>query len=109
MLCVSQLLAGLPVIFVLGREDGWGKISCDSMAQHAHQVAHRLDQGLKPGEEPPFDYGKLMLRHWVRFVRDHVWQAAAELRQAGGESWLTGPEPEESEGSRPYPEMVVGG
>ena len=79
------------------------------MAQHAQQVLDRLDQGHKPGSMPPFDYGKLVLRHWVRFMRDRVWQVAAELRQAGDEDWLAGYEPEESEESRPYPEMVVGG
>lgn len=79
------------------------------MVQHALEVAHRLDQGLKPGGGPPFDYGKLMLPHWVRFVRDRVWQAAAEVRHANNEAWLAGYEGEESENSRLYPEMVVGG
>ena len=103
------MLAGLPVIFVQGRENGWGKINCDNMAQHAQQVAHRLDQGLTPGGRPPFDYGRLMLPHWIRFVRDRVWQAAAEVRQASDEASLARYEPAQSEESRPYPEMVVGG
>lgn len=103
------MLAGLPVIFVQGHADGWGKISCDNMIQHAKEVAHRLDQGLKPGGMPPFDYGKLMLPHWTRFVRDRVWQAAVEIRQAGGDALLAGYGPEESEESWLYPEMLVGG
>lgn len=101
-----QVLAGLPVVFVQGRAAGWGKISCDAMIQHAHQVAHRLSQGLKPGGKPPFNYHKLKSMYWIRFIHDKVWQAEAEIRGVGDEG--EGGLDDGSEELNLYPEMFVG-
>lgn len=99
-----QVFAGLPVVFVQGNDEGWGQITCDVMAQHAIQVAERLKEGFQRGKRP-FQYEKLTIPYWVRFVRNGVWAAEAEIRRTG----IDVLEPTGYLGSREvYPEMTVG-
>ena len=51
------------------------------MAKHARHVHQRLQDGLRQETTPAFNYAKLMLPYWSRFVRDVVWEAAEELQQ----------------------------
>lgn len=99
-----QVFAGLPVAFVQGSDEGWGQITCDVMAQHTMLVAERLKEGLQRGKRP-FQYEKLTVPYWARFVRDGVWTAEAEIHQTGRDTLgLTEPlGPREV-----YPEMTVG-
>jgi len=75
-------MSGLPVVFVQNYKGaGWGHITCDAMAKHARYVHQRLQDGLRQETAPAFNYAKLTLPYWSRFVRDVVWEAAEELQQ----------------------------
>lgn len=52
------------------------------MAEQARHVHQRLQDGMRQETVPAFNYAKLMLPYWSRFVRDVVWEAGEQLRRS---------------------------
>lgn len=99
-------MSGLPVVFVQDYKGaGWGHITCDAMAKHARYVHQRLQDALRQETGPAFNYAKLTLPYWSRFVRDVVWEAAEELQQQSYNGTLRD---DYSSAEDSHVEMIVG-